>query len=72
MQILNRNQVEEQTAQNLLEAGVIRTEEVAKTIKLLKDYSLSALLATLAESQRLREQAGNPSRPVVFSLFSLN
>jgi len=65
--------MEEQTTQNLLEAGVIKLEEVAKTIILqLKDYSLEALFFVLVQSLHLRELRGNPSRPIIYSPFSQN
>jgi len=61
LHIDNRDQVQLQTISNLVTAGALKPDEAESYNNLLSEMSLSAVLAALVESWRLREQCHNPA-----------
>ena len=57
---LNKENVEKQTAQNMVKAGVITPDECPHFINLLRAMSVRDLIIALLESWQFKERATNP------------
>ena len=59
MEIIPRRQIQHQTIDNLISAGIIEPNESALCYDGLSAMSMQELLTVLVESHQLREELGN-------------
>ena len=72
MIILHRNQIQQQTSQNMVEAGVLKPEETEMFIGELQQLNLKDLITVLLESHDFREQAVGSIQSYPIGEVSLN
>jgi len=58
--VISKESIERQTAQNMVEAGIILPDECPLFINLLKAMNERDLIVALLESWQARQQATNP------------